>query len=93
MAHFSHDVFLSYTGTDSTYAAAIHSDFQRYGANIWFDKVSMPTDHQEDPNLIRHYLRKALRESRSLLILISSRSMASPLGPLRDGCRYRADVS
>ncbi len=71
------DVFLSYTGLESDYAETVYRDLSDYGAKVWFDNTDMPDGHNNDANLIRHYLRVALSESQSLLILMSGRSAAS----------------
>ena len=71
------DVFLSYTGKESDYAEQLYDDLSRYGASVWFDKKSMPSDHGGDGHEIRQILRKAIQESRGLLLLVSGRSSAS----------------
>jgi len=75
--HHRHDIFISYTGPDSKHAEIIDRDLANYGAQVWFDKFSMPKDHGYDANEIRQVLISAMRESRALLILVSTRSMAS----------------
>jgi hypothetical protein len=74
---YAKDVFLSYTGLEREIAETIYQDLTDYGANVWFDKTDMPAGHNNDPNVIRHHLRVALTQSRSLLLLMSGRSAAS----------------
>ena len=74
---YTKDVFLSYTGLESDYAETLYKDLTGYGADVWFDKVDMPDGHNNDANVIRHHLRRALGESRSLLLLVSGRALAS----------------
>lgn len=74
---YKHDVFLSYTGLESQFAERIHGDLTRFGVSVWFDKTDMPDDHSGDANEIRYILKRVMHDSRVLLLLISSRSIAS----------------
>src|SRR6266478_4747807 len=66
------DVFLSYSSRDATIASMIACDLKNAGMRIWFDQDIIIGGQR-----LRHHIDAGLKNSRKVVILISSASLKS----------------
>jgi hypothetical protein len=68
-----YSVFLSYSAKDRQWVSQFQSALSEAGIRAWFDVENiLPGDRWEDQ------IQKALRESTTLVVILSSRSIQSP---------------
>ncbi|HEV3000302.1 MAG TPA: toll/interleukin-1 receptor domain-containing protein [Solirubrobacteraceae bacterium] len=69
----SWDVFISYATSDSAVVAPIQKEIENHGLTVWRDKSSIRLGER-----LRAAINNGIRRSRSIVVFISRRSLASP---------------
>jgi hypothetical protein len=69
----SHDVFLSYAGSDKPWVSQFVTELKKTGVDPWYDDAELePGDRWMDK------IQEALRESKTLIVILSKKNTGSP---------------
>ena len=68
----AYESFISYARSDSEFALKLSTDLNQKGNVVWIDQVNIKPGTQWDAEI-----EKALNESKILLVVLSSNSIAS----------------